>query len=321
MRRRNGNLMQLDDVDRQLIALLRRDPRISNRALAAEVAITDETVAIRLKRMLEAGVMAMTAFIDWDAAGYHAYACARVKVAGRPPSEVVKPLLDVEGIHVVSENVGSCDVLVALLATNIESLQRMVTQHLRSLEDVTDVAVDIVTETCTYELGATTLPIAPWSPAGLPDPVIPLDELDLNLLSELITSGHESNRELARRVGVSDGTVRARIKRMEDAGLLRIVASVDTVTSGETGSAAWAFINVEGDDESVVNSLKVDPHIGSLYRCVGDFDLIAVAVSATPDDLNVYLGRDLRALPGVRTVEVATAVEALRHRAHLVRFT
>jgi DNA-binding Lrp family transcriptional regulator len=196
----------------------------------------------------------------------------------------------------------------------------VVTRRLRSAVGVAAAAVDVVTETCWMDNSGTTLPIASWSPADLPGPVVELDELDRRIVDQLITDGHESNREIARRLKVSDGTVRGRVKRLEDAGLIRLTAVVDTITTGDIASGASIFITTDGDDTALLPRLRELPNLGIVERCVGTCDVYAFAVAPSADELDRFVGRDLRGLPGVRSVEVATAVETLHHRAHLQHF-
>jgi DNA-binding Lrp family transcriptional regulator len=319
MRRANDNVVQLDVLDRQLMALLLQDPRQSNKSMADETGVTAETVTARLRRLLDGGVLALTALVDWTVAGYGARAYVRVRVAGRTATEAVKPLLGLAGMHVISETAGCCDVVLTVMAADAEALYET-TSRIRSLDGVVGVSTNLVTETCLHNLQGTTLPIPRWSLAALPAPAVPVDDLDERLVEELITDGHESNRELARRVGVSDGTVRARLRRLEDAGLVRIAAVVDTVVAGETPSAAFVFVTLDGDDEAAVAALVADPHVGMLERTIGDADLVAVVAALDENELYTYVSRTLRQVSGVSRVEVATAIEALRHDAHLVRF-
>src|SRR5206468_3122555 len=51
-----------------------------------------------------------------------------------------------------------------------------------------------------------------------------LDGLDLSIIEILEHDGRTSNRKVSRSLGVSEGTVRTRIKRLQAEGLLRIIA-------------------------------------------------------------------------------------------------
>lgn len=319
MRRTHGNVYVLDDIDRQLVEILRADPRASNRSMAEAVGITDETVAARLRRMLETGAMAMTVVIDWRAAGYCAHGIARARFSGVTTAEAIKPLLDLDDVFAVAETTGADDAVINLLAPDLDHLHRFVVENLRRLDGLARVTVDVVSDVSKQSLGITTLPVPPWSPATLPAPVVPLDHLDHRILEVVASDAHESNREIARRLGVSDGTVRARLARMENAGLTRIVATVDPVTTGEIGAVAYAFLTVDGPLDPLVEHLTADPAIPSVSLCIGTCDVIALVDAATSDELHTRLSRDLRTLPGVRSVEVSIVVDVPHHRAHLGR--
>ncbi len=320
MRRLSDTAVEVDDIDRQLMELVAVNPRRSNVSLGAAIGVTDETVASRLNALMAGGVLAMTALVDWEAAGYGVHALARLQVADRPPAEVAKRLVGLDGVHIVTTTSGCCDLVVGLLATDTRALRDIVTAPFRALDDIVGWSVEIVTETLRFATRATTLAIAPWSAADLPDPVVPLDDLDIRLIDLLVEHAHESNRWLSRRLGVSDGTVKAHIQRLEDAGLLRVAAVTDLVRTGEVGSVAFVFITLrDATDDATVEMLAKHPHLGTIERCVGHADLVAMAVARNENDLQSYLSEELRSLPGVHRIEVASVLEAQAHRAHLVR--
>ena len=51
-----------------------------------------------------------------------------------------------------------------------------------------------------------------------------LDAVDRQIVERLSHDARTSNRQIAAELGVTEGTVRARIKRMEDEKLIRITA-------------------------------------------------------------------------------------------------
>ena len=53
--------VQIDDLDLQLIDLLSRDARVSNRKVASELGVTEGTVRGRIKRLQQDGLIAFTA--------------------------------------------------------------------------------------------------------------------------------------------------------------------------------------------------------------------------------------------------------------------
>ena len=59
---------QVDDLDLQLIELLSRDARVSNRKVASELGVTEGTVRGRIKRLQQDGLIAFTAITSFGMA-------------------------------------------------------------------------------------------------------------------------------------------------------------------------------------------------------------------------------------------------------------
>lgn len=316
---RISGVVQLDELDTALLTMLADEPRMSNVSLARQAGVTDETVATRLRKLLQAGALAMTALIDWEKAGFGAHGIVRVRTAHGSPADAVGPLVSEGSAHLVAATTGACEAVVGLLAPDIGALRAQFVDGVRRLPGVISASMSVVTEALRHDLHATTLPLSGWSSSLLAGSDLGLDELDLKLIDLLVHHAHESNRWLARRLDVSDGTVRSRLQRLEKAGLLRIAAVSDSVTVGVVRSAAFVFVDVVGDDSEVAAGLLRSPNIGTLDRCIGDASLVALATASSENELHSFLSNDVRRMPNVAQVEVATVLEALHHRANLVR--
>ena len=67
-----------------------------------------------------------------------------------------------------------------------------------------------------------------------------LDDLNLRILDELAADPRLRTTELARRLGVSTPTVRERVTRLEEAGVIRgYHAEIDPVPVRYCGSPSW----------------------------------------------------------------------------------
>ena len=74
----------------------------------------------------------------------------------------------------------------------------------------------------------------------------PLDHLDREILRNLQEDGRRAFREIARSLGVSEATVRTRFRRLQDSGILRILAFADPFRLG--GSVlALVLLRVQAD--------------------------------------------------------------------------
>ena len=101
-----------------------------------------------------------------------------------------------------------------------------------------------------------------------------VDSLDRSILTVLRDSGRASFVEIAERVGVTERTIRTRMKRLEEDGVIR------GYTIRETGIGLTALIRMKVGPGTEIGSLAGEfaswDSVESVYEISGDADLIAV---------------------------------------------
>ena len=101
-----------------------------------------------------------------------------------------------------------------------------------------------------------------------------VDSLDRSILNVLRDSGRSSFVEIADRVGVTERTIRTRMKRLEEDGVIR------GYTIRETGIGLTALIRLKVGPGTEIGSLAGEfaswQNVESVYEVSGDADLIAV---------------------------------------------
>ena len=126
-----------------------------------------------------------------------------------------------------------------------------------------------------------------------------LDSLDQQLISYLQADGRTPYTTLAAELGVAEATVRKRVNRLIDSGVLRIVG----VTSRERlGLQTQAIVGVKVDGDSVervITQLQPLDMVRYIGVAAGEFDLILELVAASNEELFTFLTRTLRDIPGV----------------------
>src|SRR5713226_4801455 len=76
------NLASLDELDHELVATLRDDGRISNRALADRFGVGEATIGQRVRRLADERILRVVAVTDMAAFGYHILVGAWIEVQG-----------------------------------------------------------------------------------------------------------------------------------------------------------------------------------------------------------------------------------------------
>ena len=148
-----------------------------------------------------------------------------------------------------------------------------------------------------------------------------LDDLDRQLIEVLARDARVSNRKIAGDLGVTEGTVRGRIKRLQQEGLIAFTA----ITSfGLTNSSKMAFIGIQADVENVreVAAKIADvPPINALMITMGRFNILAFCLFDTLETLIELTSDKILAIPGVHHVETSIAVKTMKYNARVVRIT
>ncbi len=97
-----------------------------------------------------------------------------------------------------------------------------------------------------------------------------LDQADLAIVERLSRDARVSNREIAEQLGVTEGTVRARVKRMEEEKLIRITA-VTNIDRFKDAALAYIWIEVErsGQTRQVAQQLAAIAELGFVGVMLG----------------------------------------------------
>jgi Lrp/AsnC family transcriptional regulator for asnA, asnC and gidA len=134
------------------------------------------------------------------------------------------------------------------------------------------------------------------------DPLSPLDALDRSILAALQLDGRRPFRVIARDLDVSEGTVRTRVRKLEESGVLRILAFVDPL---KLGDALIAVLNVQVSSvshEDVATQISSWDEVSYVSSVLGAYDLSIQAMTASVAGL-WELARRIEALEGVTSVE------------------
>jgi DNA-binding Lrp family transcriptional regulator len=313
--------VQLDEADRQLIELLRQDGRISNRALATAVGMTEVTIASRLKRLITNNAVSVTAMLDWEKAGYEWWVTGHLTCHGRSPREVATELGTIESCMAASVVLGDVDIVASFLIADRSEMSDLVTEDLPKVEGLQVEGLDLAITQHKYASSTATFPAKSAVDLRFPNPVVELDDLDHRLIAALIRDSRQSNREIGRQLDVSDATVRAHLRRLTESGLVRLTAVVDPIVLGTAGSAAFCFLSVDRTRiESVIESLQQLPQVWQMSESFGRFDVEALLVCEDRAELVEVLMEKVRTLDAVRRTSTMEVIEVPHHNYHWARF-
>jgi DNA-binding Lrp family transcriptional regulator len=139
-----------------------------------------------------------------------------------------------------------------------------------------------------------------------------MDSLDQQLLGLLRIDARTGIAELSKKLGVARATVRNRIKRLEQSGLIVGYGVRLSSDNSSDGIRAWMSIAIEGNRTSeVVRILLGEPAITSLHDTNGRWDLLAEVRATSIVELSEILER-VRKIKGIETTETSIHLQTFR---------
>jgi DNA-binding Lrp family transcriptional regulator len=302
----------IDDLDRRLVDRLQADGRESNRSLARALDINEATVAARLRRLERDQMVRVVALTDMRAFGYGHLALVLIRVADRPLLDVAPELAAIPSTISVSVTSGRFDIVATVLARSRSELADVVGEAIPQVRGVAAVRAEFGLDVLRFDSDWAAL----RATAGAVPPTLQpqdADELDLGIIHALQRDARRSNRAIAAELGVSEGTIRARLRRLESERYIRIQAIKDVETFG-LGANAFVGIHVAGGEVDAVGRALLDlPGVAVVVRSLGEFDFVAVVMAGSREGLLALLLDRLDRVAGVRSTETFENYATLKH--------
>ncbi|NLF30051.1 MAG: Lrp/AsnC family transcriptional regulator [Planctomycetes bacterium] len=130
-----------------------------------------------------------------------------------------------------------------------------------------------------------------------------MDEVDVGIVQLLEQDGRMSNVEMAKRLKVSEATIRQRLKRLVGGRVMRMQPMLNAERFGE-----WHLVlvglSIEGRQlEQCARQLTDLPEVVNTMIVTGRFDLIATLLLENQRSLKDFITKKLARVPGIRNSE------------------
>ena len=135
-----------------------------------------------------------------------------------------------------------------------------------------------------------------------------MDELDRKITSILQQDGRASNASIARKLNVSEGTIRRRLKRLIKEKAIQILALPEPAKLG-LGTEALVALQVDpGKIEDVASALSKSTQTVNVSITTGAFDIFVWVATYTPEELHSFILNTVGNIDGVRRSETFMAM-------------
>ena len=118
---------QIDDINLKILDILNRDSSTPFVDIAKRIGVSDATIHIRVRRMMEARIInKFTISVDNDLLGYDHMAFMGINISPGSADQIISDLLKIEEVLEMHEMHGKFDLLLKIRAKNLIHMREIV---------------------------------------------------------------------------------------------------------------------------------------------------------------------------------------------------
>jgi Lrp/AsnC family transcriptional regulator for asnA, asnC and gidA len=130
---------------------------------------------------------------------------------------------------------------------------------------------------------------------GLDLKLLPIDEIDIQILSMLRLNSRAANIEVARDLKISEATVRRRIKNLEEKGIIKGYSTYIDYQLIENPVKAYVHLGVASETrDDVVKKIVAHNRAVAVYRVTGDFEILCVMLFVDMSEMQTFIDSYLK---------------------------
>lgn len=132
-----------------------------------------------------------------------------------------------------------------------------------------------------------------------------LGPLERRLITLLQADGRATIRELSQKTGVTEVTVRRKLRHLLGEGVVQIVAAVDPFDIGYESPVIIGLRVERSRVDDVAQKVCEHPSVRYVAAATGNYDLIVEVIAKSNHDLSRFLLEFLNMIPGVQSTDTS----------------
>lgn len=147
-------------------------------------------------------------------------------------------------------------------------------------------------------------------------PTTTLDQTDLAIIKAFQNDGRQNNREVGRQLGLSEGAIRQRLKRLQESGIVRFNLVVDTESAGLEFGALLKISVEPGTTAAFLDVLAEFPQVTYAAAMSGRYNVFAFVMARSHRDAAETVLNKIEGLPGLNELDVRVVSHQTKHAYH-----
>ncbi|WXG41051.1 MAG: Lrp/AsnC family transcriptional regulator [Candidatus Freyarchaeum deiterrae] len=145
-----------------------------------------------------------------------------------------------------------------------------------------------------------------------------IDDIDKKILKEILENSRQSHREIAKKIGVSVGTVVSRTKKMEEEGVIKgYTAVLDHEKLGFDLTVVTEITVSQGKMLDADKEISKNPSTCAVYDVTGEVDAIIIAKFRDRNELSNFT-KSILAIPNVQRANTHVVLNTIKENFELL---
>lgn len=145
-----------------------------------------------------------------------------------------------------------------------------------------------------------------------------VDNLDKLIIEELQQDGRAAFVDLADKLGISEGTIRKRFKKLVLNDVIKVVG-VPNLSELGYGFVAVMCFQVKIDKlRKVAEQLINNYHVCYILFVTGRYDLMAIVITKSSEALSAFIEKEIFSIPGIIKTETFISLDIIKGESNLL---
>jgi DNA-binding Lrp family transcriptional regulator len=128
-----------------------------------------------------------------------------------------------------------------------------------------------------------------------------IEALDSAILRELTKDSRQTNVQIAKKLKISEGTVRQRVSKLVSSGIIK---NFTVQTSMKAGFSSFVLVqtNPQIETKSIVKTLKKIKDVQTIFETTGDYDVVIKVSTGSAQEFNFIIEK-IRTTKGIQKTD------------------
>lgn len=302
-----NNTLNLDDLDLTLVRELKQNARVSYLSLATKLGISHPTVRRRLNKLIDRGVVKITAVPVFPMLGYRTVLILALKAPPEMVNTLAGQLTALNRIGYLWVTAGYYNIVAVALYRSHEEYMTTFPEEFGSIRE--KVIIDTMWVVKIFKGDWTHL--LDNNVGDVPSRLHSSPSaLDLSVIEGLGKLPRASAKEIAANIGASLPSVRSSLRRVLSERMVLVTSVTSSAIFGDTVRGITLIKVHPSEMKCLTDTLENYPFVKRMFVVFGSFNCIVLTSFQDSSQMSDFLAQDLGIMPGVLGYESMVALKS-----------